>query len=199
MKKTIGTLLLLTSSSFLTVYAANSSSHPSDGLYVGAYYQGGVIYWLDSKKLYRHGLIMDIKDAPDTSGYAWDTTPPSKTGANGDQPYAGKINTQIIITTIGSKRALAASVCANSHSQGYSDWYLPAKNELALMLGKGMLTAKITETAKAHNGSDFSHNPYWSSTEFAFNSAWNISGGSSTHEATYKKNIPLSVRCIRAF
>ncbi|HEX4045033.1 MAG TPA: DUF1566 domain-containing protein [Gammaproteobacteria bacterium] len=200
MKKILGILVLVTSSAFLTAYAAISGSNTkADNLYVGAYHQGGVIYWLDPEKQYQHGLIVDINDAPSASGYAWDTTPPGKTGAIGDKPYAGKANTQTIIATIGSKRAQAASICANSHNQGYSDWYLPAKKELALMLGQGRMTAKIIETAKAHGGEDFNQSPYWSSTEYAFNSAWNVSGGRRDYGATYKKNTLLRVRCIRAF
>lgn len=200
MKKTIGLLLLVASGAFLSLNTANASSDTkSDKLSVGDYYQGGVIYWLDSKKSNEHGLIVDINDAPDAKGYAWDTTPPSKTGATGDMPYAGKANTQTIIAAIGADRAHAASACASSHHQDYSDWYLPAKKELELMLGKGKLTAGIIKTANAHGGHTFSHSPYWSSTEFHVNSAWNVSGGSSTQATTYKKNIPLSVRCIRSF
>ena len=200
MKKTIGLLLLVTSGAFLSANTANAAQDTKSGrLAVGDYYQGGVIYWLDSKKSNKHGLIVDINDAPDVKDYAWDTMPPSKTGATGDKPYTGKTNTQTIIAAIGADRARAASVCASSHNQDYSDWYLPAKKELELMLGKSSLTSKITKTAKAHGGNAFSHSPYWSSTEFHINSAWNISGGSSTQATTYKKSIPLNVRCIRSF
>ena len=200
MKKTIGLLLLVTSSAFLSVNTANATSNSqSDKLSVGDYYQGGVIYWLEPKRSEQHGLIIDIKDAPDAKGYAWDTTPPSKTGATDNKPFGGKTNTQTIIAAIDAKRAQAASVCASSHNQDYSDWYLPAKEELELILGKGKITANIIKTAKAHGGHTFNHTPYWSSTEFHVNSAWNVTGGSATQASTYKKNILLSVRCIRSF
>jgi len=191
MKRILGVLILSTITSFLPAYA-------QEGLQVGKYYQGGVIYWLDPDRSYEHGLIADISDASSshTTSYAWDTTPPSKTKATNDEVYTGKANTQLIITAIGSTRAQAASACVNSTKQGYSDWYLPSKKELALMFD----TQAITKTAKAHGGAAFNNSPYWSSTQYFVNSAWNVTRSGGTYAAsTYKKNILLSVRCIRAF
>src|SRR5579872_6036701 len=144
MKKTIELLILLAGSVSCLVHATNST--PSGILNIGDYYQGGVIYWLDSAKANKHGLIVDINDAPHSSAYAWDTSPPSKTQALDDKIYTGKNNTQLIISAIGSARAQAAYACVSSTSQGYSDWYLPSKYELELLLEKQII---ITKAASA--------------------------------------------------
>lgn len=197
MKKNIGLFLILVASiAFANKPESNNSS--TSGVHVGSYYQGGIVFWLDSARAYKHGLIVDIKDAPHAPGYAWDTNPPSLTGAKGDKAYAGKANTQAIIAAIGDTRAQAANACATSHNQDYSDWYLPAKAELEQLL---INKKNLVKTAKEHGGSALSSSPYWSSTEFRANSAWNISGllTGGAHDSTYKKNIALSVRCIRSF
>lgn len=200
MKRSIMIFSLLAGSALFSACSANAASSGANNLSIGDYYQGGVIYWLDEAQAYKHGLIADIKDtsSANTTSYAWDTTPPTQTKATGNKVYTGKTNTQAIITAIGATRALASNACASSTNQGYSDWYLPAKKELALMFDKSQT---ITKTAQAHNGKAFDNSPYWSSTEYYRNSAWNLShilsGGS--HATTYKKNIALSVRCVRAF
>src|SRR5476651_2307410 len=115
MKRILGVLVLSAITSLLPAYAQdqkpqtpmNNNDLGSDGLYVGKYYQGGVIYWLDPDRSYKHGLIADISDASNShiTSYAWDATPPSKTKATGNEVYTGKANTQLIITAIGSTRA----------------------------------------------------------------------------------------------
>ena len=68
---------------------------------------------------------------------------------------------------------------------GYSDWYLPAKDELNILYsGSGSVGGFIAST-------------YWSSTEYNLNnfSAWYQSFTYGTQY--YSKTIALSVRCIR--
>jgi hypothetical protein len=197
MNKNIGLFLFLVSSlSFAS--QAESATTTTEKLHIGDYYQGGVIYWLDARQSYKHGLIADIKDAPNASGYAWDPKPPSETKARADKPYTGKTNTKTIIASIGDARAQAANACASSQNQGYSDWYLPAKMELTQLLSR---QKNIINATKDHDGNTLSNSPYWSSTEYRINSAWNASNlpGDGVHSSTYKKNIPLNVRCIRSF
>ena len=87
----------------------------------------------------------------------------------------------------------AVLTCANYTSSGYSDWYLPSKNELnKLYLNK----AKI---------GGFDPARYWSSSEglYEIRSAWlqDFSNGSQSSDYMYysEKKVDNYVRAVRAF
>jgi len=90
----------------------------------------------------------------------------------------------------------AADYCANSSAQGYSDWFLPSKDELNQMyLYK--TTIQLTDGVAA-----FSTTYYWSSSEsnskHDYDPAWGqyfING----FQYGYDKSSFYSVRAIRAF
>ena len=52
---------------------------------------------------------------------------------------------------------------------GYTDWFLPSKDELNKMYTKRVT---INTTAASNSGSNFSTNTYWSSTESYISHAW---------------------------
>lgn len=170
--------------------------------YLGEFFQGGVIYWLDptSTAHSTHGLIADIADK---GIFAWsiaDTT----TGATLSGAYQGRnsgtFNTAKIISTPGTTYP-AASACASSTSQGYSDWYLPSLLELNQMFSQQMA---IEQQSVANGGSPFAaldsgNSNYWSSTENSLTDAWSFSFGSISQVSGIPKSFVTSVRCIRAF
>jgi hypothetical protein len=81
---------------------------------------------------------------------------------------------------------IAARLCGDLTEGGYSDWYLPSKDELNQLY--------INRVAIG----GFSDNGYWSSTEYASNLAWAqyFNFGVQTDVS---KNYPLYVRAIRSF
>ena len=81
---------------------------------------------------------------------------------------------------------IAARLCGDLVQGGYSDWYLPSKDELNLLY--------LNRTAIG----GFADNDYWSSTEFDGNTAWSQSFVDG-FQANYDKNYTLYVRAIRAF
>jgi hypothetical protein len=97
----------------------------------------------------------------------------------------GETNTATIIAVQGVG-TYAAILCAYSDEGGYTDWYLPAKNELGLLY-----------TNLATNGiGSFGPNYYWSSTEESAQSAWGevLSTGSVV---IILKDTTLAARCVR--
>ena len=54
-------------------------------------------------------------------------------GATGTAVGTGAANTQKIIAVQGRTYNYAALVCANYSGGGYSDWFLPSKDELFLL------------------------------------------------------------------
>jgi hypothetical protein len=72
---------------------------------------------------------------------------------------------------------------------GYTDWFLPSKDELNEMYDSKSILEANSEFTEIGNS-------YWSSSEFDKYKAWSIFYSSSNH---YSKNFSLQVRLIRAF
>jgi hypothetical protein len=161
---------------------------------VGDYAFGGVVFWVDDDG--EHGLVCAIEDL--SSGKNW-TLSNYHTYVSYDGIYAGEMNTTIIISleaTENHNSTTCASGACRLYSDGtYSDWYLPSKAELNLMYQN---KATINATATANGGSDFTTNPYWSSTEYDENAACYqiFSTGSQSYT---NKSSGLLVRPIRSF
>lgn len=78
----------------------------------------------------------------------------------------------------------AMSTCENSILSGYTDWYLPSKDELMILYNNKNLIG------------GFSGDSYWSSTEFDSDNAWeqNFNYGDQSH---HLKSGTYRVRCVR--
>ena len=88
----------------------------------------------------------------------------------------------------------AVSLCSNLTLGGYSDWFLPSKDELNLMylyIGQG-------NTGILGNVGNFSDNYYWSSTEDDINYAW-LQNFFNGFQGGYDKTNSYYVRAVRAF
>ena len=146
---------------------------------IGDTYQGGIVFYLDSNS---GGLIA----APTDQGQAeWGCYGTTISGADGTAIGTGAQNTIDIeagCTTAGT----AADICANLTLGGYSDWFLPSKDEL-----NEMYQNKSTIGGFANSG-------YWSSTEYDNDYAW-IQYFSYGGQGSPYKSGSASVRAIRAF
>jgi hypothetical protein len=131
-----------------------------------------------------HGLIA----APDdqSSEIEWGCYGTGIAGADGTGIGAGNPNTIDILNGC-STAGIAARLCSELILGGYSDWYLPSKNELNRLYLNRMVIG----------GFDLSAD-YWSSSEFDNNSAWYQYFGSGFQNGT-QKNFNWNVRAIRAF
>jgi len=112
----------------------------------------------------------------------------SISGADGTAVGTGEQNTIDIeagCTTPGT----AADICANLSLGGYSDWFLPSKDELNLMY----------ENLKVFGVGGFTDTNYWSSSEcYLYLNAWIQSfGGGGQFDAA--KKYTYQVRAVRAF
>lgn len=150
-------------------------------LTIGQSYQGGIIVYLDHTQL--HGLIAAPYDQ--SSGIQWSNGSYVNTGATATAIGTGYTNTSAIVKAQGAG-SYAAKLCDELVLNGYSDWYLPAKDELnQLYLNKSIL-------------GDFSDNAYWSSSEYVLYSAWRQHFGNGLQN-NYYKNTLMPVRAVRSF
>ena len=90
---------------------------------------------------------------------------------------------------------LSVLFCANLTLSGYSDWFLPSKdelNEMYLNIGQG-------NALGLGNVGGFANNGYWSSTEYDNNFAWRQNFTSGNQGNYGKNNSNYDVRAVRAF
>ncbi|RMZ49977.1 DUF1566 domain-containing protein [Flavobacteriaceae bacterium PRS1] len=156
------------------------SSDSGGGLAIGDSYQGGIIFYLDG---FGGGLI--AAPSEQSTGAKWGCQGTVITGADGTAIGTGNQNTIDIeagCTTAGT----AADICANLTLGGYSDWFLPSKDELNQMYLNKTVIGGFTEYY------------YWSSTEADNGPAWG-QGFSSGGQASYDKDTTGLVRAVRAF
>jgi hypothetical protein len=167
-------------------------------LAIGDAYQGGIVFYLDENG---GGLIAAPSDQSnyffiENGSYdklilsaEWGCKGISIAGADGTAIGTGNQNTIDIeegCTTSGT----AADICANLTLGGYSDWFLPSKDELNEMY--------INLYLQGFGG--FSNYGYWSSTESHKNNAWwqFFSNGSQNRDSKEVEN-GIYVRAVRAF
>jgi len=172
---------LLMLSGIFTVISCTKSEQATT-FSIGQHYGGGVIFYIDGTA--QHGLIA----APgDQSTVLWGPGT-VLTNATGTAVGTGQANTTAIITAQGVG-SYAASLCDQLVLNGYSDWFLPSKDELSYLYNQKSLVGGFGLGAKII---------YWSSTESATNAAW-IQNFSDGTQASYGKFTAYSTRAIRAF
>ena len=163
---------------------------------IGDTYQGGIVFYLDSNG---GGLIAAPTDQ--STGADWGCYGTAGNfGADGSAIGTGAQNTidiELGCTTPGT----AADICANLTLGGYSDWFLPSKDELNLMwtnLADSDGDGQNTGPSDPNNLGGFSANSYWSSTENLYDDAWKQSFNDG-YQGNDGKNGYDYVRSVRAF
>jgi chitodextrinase len=178
--------------------SASNSVTPSSPQ-VGDFRDGGVVFYvvptptdLDGDGTLDQGLVCAVDDQSSNAG--WGCYGTSISGADGNGIGSGADNTSDILADC-SQSGIAAELCDNYTGGGYSDWFLPSKDELNRMYQN---KATIDATAGANAGSGFASDYYWSSTENNFNVAW-IQFFYNGSQYTNNKNYSSRVRAVRAF
>ena len=151
-----------------------------NSIQVGQAFGGGIVFYIDGSG--EHGLVAaseDLQGSVKWSDSLW------KTSAVHPEIGKGIENTSAIVNVNGNG-SYAASLCDQLVLQGYSDWFLPSKNELGLLYQQRNEIGGFME--------DF----YWSSSEYDSLNAWYLYFPYGPQYFT-KKDSTARVRAIRAF
>ena len=147
-------------------------------------YQGGRIFYVDGTGI--HGLIAAPNDVQ-TATVPW--------GCGGISIVTstaigtGQANTTAIINGCATA-GIAARICNDLVSGGFSDWYLPSKDELYQLL------------INLNNNGGVNANAYnWSSSQVTVANAWYQYMNYPYYQDTWDKNVSnyIAVRAIRSF
>jgi hypothetical protein len=163
-------------------------------LSIGQSYQGGKVAYILVKGdpgydvNTQHGIIAATSDQSDQLiRIKWDKGTYTITGATGTAIGTGLSNTNKIIVSQGEPAISYAAGLARAYTGGgYTDWYLPSKDELE----------KLSYTREIIGG--FVNYYYWSSSEFDLRKAWYQTFFSGRQYTTVKGE-PAIVRAIRSF
>lgn len=176
----------------------NMNGFSNSTLNIGDYYQGGKIAYIlvsgdpGFDPTTPHGLIAAVSDQ--STGIRWYNGSYISTGATGLAIGTGLSNTNAIIASQGSiATSYAAGLARSYKGGGYTDWYLPSREELfKLFLNRGAIGG-------------FNSTTYWSSSEDITTSSWLAAWGyafdfdPAIAVNNYKSYLYGSVRAIRSF
>jgi hypothetical protein len=162
-----------------------ATCHPSNNKYtVGKNGPaGGIVFYITDGGL--HGLEVAPIDLG-SSGAVWGCKGTSITGAYGTAVGEGAANTAAIVSGCIEPN-IAAKLADNYTLNGYSDWFLPSKDELSLLYQKRFVV----------EGFDLWY--YWSSSEINNLDSWSFYFPYVGSSSTDGKDSFLLVRPIRYF
>ena len=168
--------------------ANNNNNSINTNLSIGDTHQGGIIFYL-----YRDGGGLIAAPTDQSYNAEWGCMGTDLSGAGGIVIGTGAQNT-INIETECNTPGTAAYLCANLTLGGYSDWFLPSKDELMEMYWN----IGIGNAYYLGNIGGFSNGTYWSSTEQQDNEAYSLLFTNNFFNYL-DKDTPLFVRAVRAF
>ena len=148
---------------------------------------GGLIFYVKEGGYSDGWMYLEAAPSDQSASTEWGCEGVSIPGADGTAVGTGEQNT-IDIEAECTTDGTAADICANLSLGGYSDWFLPSKDELNLMY----------TNLKVAGFGGFNGNYYWSSSEYSATYAWRQYFGCGTSDDG-TKDYDRWVRAVRAF
>ena len=168
----------------------------SCNLYIGQFYKGGYIFYLDATGC--HGLVAAPVDQSTNAEWGCFST---LIGGTSAAVGTGQANTTAIVNGCATA-GIAARLCDDLVYGGYDDWFLPSKDELDLMwnnLADPDGDNDNSGPSDPNNIGGFAADFYWSSTEVDLSDAWSQDFSIGDQNFIGDKSVNVHVRAVRAF
>jgi len=185
-----GELQVYNGSAWTNLVGGTASAVPS--VTIGSNYGGGIVAYIfqNGDPGYvagqTHGLI--VASADQSAGTIWWNGSFILTNASGTALGTGLTNTNTIISAQGNTGNYAAKLCRDYNGGGFTDWFLPSKDELN----------KICDNRATIGG--FGNYYYWTSSEVdLYEIYWQKLGDATTGTGPKSTDNILHVRAIRSF
>jgi hypothetical protein len=155
---------------------------------------GGLIFYENPNYVTDGWRYLEAAPYDQSAGAKWGCFRKAIAGARGTAVGTGKQNTQDMLAAC-SEPDTAAGLCANFSLNGIRGWFLPSRDELALMYRnlKANGVADFRDKGLADNFT------YWASSQQTADMAAHIDFADSGRQHGDDKDFPRRVRAIRAF
>jgi DUF1680 family protein len=173
----------------MSVWLATAEFEPGD---TGP--AGGVIFYKNPNYATDGWRYLEAAPVDQSAGAKWGCFRRAIAGARGTGIGTGKRNTEEMLAACAEPES-AASVCANYSLNGVRGWFLPSRDELALLY-------RVWKTAAPGafaGGGAVDNVTYWASSQQTADMASHIDFADSGRQHSDDKDFPRRVRAVRAF
>lgn len=171
----------------------DENNPPPLTLTIGDFHEGGVIFYIDDTG--EHGLVCAVSDQSFGSTWKCETNIVIQ-GAQETAIGTGAQNTADILLVCDATPTIAAAICNSLDLNGYTDWFLPSKDELNEIYKN---KSAVDVTAVDNGGALLQNTNYWSSSHQLSNTVWIQFFGNGGSQSGNSFDDSNHVRAIRAF
>jgi DUF1680 family protein len=167
---------------------------PTSGFIVGDVGPAGGLIFYENPNYVRDGWrYLEAAPFDQSAGAPWGCFRRAIPGARGTAVGTGPQNTADILVSCTDSSA-AAALCANLSVNGVRGWFLPSRDELAMMY----LAARSAAIGRLDDGGAAADNvSYWTSTQATADMAHHIDFADAGRQHYDDKDFPRRVRAIR--
>jgi DUF1680 family protein len=173
----------------MTVWLSTREYVPGD---VGP--AGGLIFYVNPNSAADGWRYLEAAPFDQSAGATWGCFRTAIQGARGTAVGTGKKNTGDMLAACNDPQT-AAALCASANINGVTGWFLPSRDELALMY-KNLKATGASEFGTRGVVDNFS---YWTSTQQTADMANHIDFADLGRQHYDDKDFPRRVRAVRAF
>jgi uncharacterized protein len=155
---------------------------------------GGFIFYKNPNSAADGWRYLEAAPVDQSAGAKWGCFRRALDGARATAVGTGKKNTEEMLAAC-PERGSAAELCANYSLNGVRGWFLPSRDELALMY-RNLRAAGVADFRDAGLTDN---STYWSSSQVTADMAHHIDFADAGRDHYDDKDFPRRVRAIRAF